>query len=172
MRRPLALALMSLAMMSPALAGGCTQAEPAPSSAPEAAPEAAPPPAPSPEVDIQAAQAFVHDGGTLDRPSFDPSGLATVSGRVEGDTAPVHAVAVAAGQTLTVEMRTDSSNLYFNVWDVTDTSGAAAFRGEVEDASASLTAVADTTYVIAPFQPRATARRGEAGDYVLTLRRQ
>jgi len=69
-------------------------------------------------------------------------------------------------------METDSSNLYFNVSEATDHSGAAVHRGEVDGQSATLTADRDMTYVIAPFQPRATARRDEAGDFTLTISRR
>lgn len=134
-----------------------------------ASPEAAPS---LPAVDEAGARRFLQGDGILTSVDFDKDGVATVEGVVSGETAPVYVAPVAKGQTLKVRMETASSNLYFNVSDSADDSGAALFRGEVEGAEASLTADRDMTYVITPFQPRATARRGASGDFSLTITRQ
>ena len=103
--------------------------------------------------------------------NFAQVGTQTVQGVVRGYAAPVYAVPVAKGQTLTVEFAPSNTNLYINVSDAADQSGAALHRGETDGATASLKADRDTTYVIAPYQPRAMARRGENGDFSLTVTR-
>lgn len=142
-----------------------------PAEAPVPVVEAAPAPA-LVVVDLGNAQQFAREGSPLVPVELDASGAARVQGRVEGEAAPVYAVAVGAGQTLTVTMQTDTSNLYFNVSEAADHSGAAVHRGEVDGAEAQLTPATDATYVITPFQPRATARRGEAGDFTLMFQRR
>ena len=144
---------------------------PASTPAPAGAP-AEPEPAALPSIDTENARQFVQGGSTLIEASFPAVGSTTAEGQVKGYDAPVYAVPVAAGQTLTVAMETASSNLYFNVSEATDHSGAAVHRGEVDGQTATLTADRDMTYVIAPFQPRATARRDEAGDFTLTISRR
>lgn len=144
---------------------------------PEAAGEPAPAvvvaePATLPQVDMANAQQFAADGGEVTTLTFARDGSTTVSGAVTGEKAPVYAVPVAAGQTLAVTFQSDSDNLYVNISDATDHSGAALHRGEFDGRTASLKAERDTTYIIAPFQPRATARRNETGDFTLTVARQ
>ena len=95
----------------------------------------------------------------------------TKEGMVKGYAAPVYAVPVASGQTLKVAFKPSNTNLYFNISDAADQSGAAVFRGEVDGQAAELKASKDTTYVITPFQTRATARRGSEGGYSLTISR-
>ena len=79
---------------------------------------------------------------------------------------------VAPGQTLNVAFKTTSTNLYMNVVDSADTSGAAVHRGEVDGPTANLTATKPTIYVIQPFQPRAPARRDEAGSFEIAVTRK
>ena len=57
--------------------------------------------------------------------TLDPAGAASVSGEVKGYKAPVYAVPVAAAQTLIVTFEPSNTNLYVNVVDSADTSGAA-----------------------------------------------
>ncbi|WP_300579112.1 hypothetical protein [Phenylobacterium sp.] len=146
-------------------------AAPAPA-APALAPET-PAPVPSlPAVDIANAEQFVTDeGDQLETLTFDPVGEMTVEGVADGSVAPIYAVPVAAGQTLTATLESANPNIYFNISDAADHSGAALFRGEVEGEAARLTAPRDMTYVLTPFQPRATARRGETAPYRLTVAR-
>lgn len=144
-----------------------TEADAAPAPSSPAAPQAA-----SPTVALDDARAFVRPGGTLETPAFDAAGLASATGTVRGDAAPVFAVALAAGQTAKVVFESASSNLYFNASDAADHSGAALHRGEVDGMTAVVTAPRDMTLVITPFQPRATARRGEAADFTLTITRR
>ncbi len=162
--------VLALVALGVAACGQSGSSEPAAVASSEvAAPEAAPS---LPAVDEAGARRFLQGDGVLTSLDFDRDGAATVKGVVSGDTAPVYAVPVAKGQTVKVRMETASSNLYFNVSDSADDSGAALFRGEVEGAEASVTADRDMTYVITPFQPRATARRGASGDFSLTITRQ
>jgi len=147
----------------------CNQ-EPAKPSTPPSAPA---PVAPKvlPALETANAVQFVQEGGALVPLEFDTEGTITVSGTVTGYAAPVYAVAVAQGQTLTVDFKTDSSNLYINISGAADHSGAALHRGEVEGKTATLTAPRSMTFVITPFQPRAMARRNESGDFSLTVTR-
>jgi len=142
-----------------------------PSEAP-ATPAATPPVPSAPAIDTEALKAKLPPDGTLEVLSFDAAGSARASGEVKGYAAPVYAVAVAAGQTLNVVFETTSTNLYMNVVDSADSSGAAVHRGEADGANATLTAAKPTIYLIQPFQPRATARRGEAGAFTLTVTRK
>lgn len=142
--------------------------EPTPTAA---AQNAASQPNPLPPVDTVNAQQFVIGKSVLTPVAFDRTGSTTVEGVVAGETAPVYAVPVAAGQTLTVVLKSASANLYVNVSDATDHSGAALHRGEVDGSTATLKADRDMTFVIVPFQPRATARRGETAPFSLTVSR-
>ncbi|MEG1451230.1 hypothetical protein [Brevundimonas sp.] len=136
-----------------------------PSAPAQTAPEALP------ALETANAQQFVPEGGSLVPLELDSAGNITVTGTVTGYVAPVYAVAVAQGQTLSVDFKTDSTNLYVNISDAADHSGAALHRGEVEGAKATLTAPRNMTFVIIPYQPRATARRNETGDFSLTVSR-
>ena len=150
---------------TPDLSGGPAAAPQAVSSMPDAAQAL-------PAVDEAAARAFVREeGSTLEVLTFDRVGSVTKEGTVKGYAAPVYAVPVASGQTLKVAFKPSNANLYFNISDAADQSGAAVFRGEVDGQMAELKAPKDTTYVITPFQPRAMARRGSEGGYSLTVSR-
>lgn len=128
--------------------------------------------APPPPLDVDNARQFVNGASQLVEVDVPASGAASLEGEVNGEDAPVYAVAVGAGQTLGVSIETTNPNLYFNVSEATDHSGAAVHRGEVDGTSASLKAERGQTYVITLFQPRATARRGEAGRFTLVITRQ
>lgn len=141
----------------------------APAPAPAAA--VAPPAASLPAVDAENARQFATGEDTFEALTFDRSGATTVKGVVRGDAAPVYAVPVAAGQTLTVTFVPANTNLYINVSDAADHSGAALHRGEVDGQTATLKAERDMTFVITPYQPRAMARRNETGEFSLTVAR-
>ena len=91
--------------------------EPAPSAA---AQTPASQPGPLPPVDTVNARQFVIGKSVLMPVAFDRTGSTTVEGVVAGETAPVYAVPVAAGQTLTVAFKSASANLYVNVSEATD----------------------------------------------------
>ena len=152
---------------------GCGQQATKPAEAPAEAPAAAPapPPAPvvAPVVDQAALKALLSPDETLEVVTLDPAGAASVSGEVKGYKAPVYAVPVAAAQTLIVTFEPSNTNLYVNVVDSADTSGAAVHRGEVDGPKARVTAAKAGVYLIKPFQPRATARRGESGTFKLAV---
>lgn len=155
-----------------ALLAACSPSKPEKAEAPAAPPAVAAPAAPAlPPVDTANAQQFATNGATLTPLTFERGGSTTVTGSVVGDKAPVYAVPVAAGQTLTVTFQSDSANLYVNVSDAADHSGAALHRGEMDGRTATLKADRDMTFVIVPFQPRATARRNETGAFSLTVAR-
>lgn len=178
---PIALLGLSLALAACGEGPGAapqaaSEATPDLSGGPAAAPQAvsATPGAdrPLPTVDEAAVRAFVReDGATLEVLAFDRVGSVSKAGMVKGYGAPVYAVPVAAGQTLTVVFKPSNTNLYVNISDTAETNGAAVFRGEVDGETAELKASRDTTYVIAPYQPRAMARRGAEGGYSLTVSR-
>ncbi len=163
----------SVAMI--ALVAACSQQTPEPADAPQGAPVPDAPAAiaetPLPTVDLATLQASASPGETLTAVEFPRVGSRVVTGRVVGDTTQAWVVPVAAGQTLTVRFAPSNANLYVNVFDAADTSGAAVHRGEVDGAEATLAANKDAVFIVRPFQPRAMARRGEAGDYTLTLGR-
>ncbi len=157
--------------------GACSPSQPAPAdqaAAPPAAvaeaPASAQPPA-LPAADLENARQFVQEGDALEELTFDRSGSTTVKGTVKGDAAPVYAVPVAQGQTMAVTFTPSNSNLYVNVSDAADHSGAALHRGEVDGNGATLKAERDMTFVITPFQPRAMARRNETGEFSITVAR-
>lgn len=155
------------------LCAACSQPQ---ASKPESDPAVAPPAvaateAALPDVDTVNAQHFIQGDSKLEVLDFAPAGTHTVQGAVRGYTAPVYAVPVAKGQTLSVNFAPSNTNLYINVSNAADQSGAALHRGETDGATASFKADRDTTYVITPYQPRATARRGEVGDFSLTVTR-
>lgn len=168
---PSSVRLFSLSLLSGAmLLAGCG----APDAKKPATP--APPPAakvvpPTPPVDAANARQFLTGDSTLVVIDFPRTGSLTMKGSVKGDAAPVYAVALASGQTLTVTFKPSNTNLYFNVSDAADHSGAALHRGEVDGGTATVKADRDMTLVIKPFQPRALARRGAVGDFTLTLSR-
>lgn len=155
---------LALSACSPSDQASTEKAGPQPQAAVDAPP-------PLPAVDLESARRFVQEGGALQELAFDRSGSTTVQGAVKGRAAPVYAVPVSQGQTLAVRFTPSNSNLYFNVSDAADTSGAALHRGEVDGNAATLKAARDMTFVITPFQPRAMARRDETGEFSITVAR-
>lgn len=124
------------------------------------------------EADTAAAQALLSPDETLKPLTVPKGGTIDVRGAVQGYKSNAYAVPVAAGDTLEVAFEPSNANLYFNVVDVADQSGAAVFRGEVEGNTATVQASVGTTYLVRPFQPRAMARRGEVGQYDLKVTRR
>jgi hypothetical protein len=124
-----------------------------------------------PAVDTAGAQRLISHDQTLQTLTFPPVGSSTASGRIVGYKSTAYLVPVAAGQTLVVTMQSPSDNAYFNVQNAADSSGAAVFRGEIEGRTVRIDAPADATYLINPFQPRATARRNETASYSFTVER-
>ncbi|MBL7649102.1 MAG: PPC domain-containing protein [Candidatus Hydrogenedentes bacterium] len=88
---------------------------------------------------------------------------------ITGYKTDVYGVSVPKGATLRVEMTTKSKSAYFNVVDVSDKSGAAVHRGEVEGPEASVAASVDGTYLIRPFLESPAAKRGEKAEYGLKI---
>ena len=155
-------------LLAAAMLGGlaaCGQSSPSPPSAAPAAPSL-------PSVDTAGARSLLSEDEALEPLSFPAEGSTTVTGEVVGYRSTAYAVPVAAGQTLRVDFAPSNTNLYVNIHDTADQSGAAVFRGEVEGAQATLTPAEPTTYLIRPFQPRATARRGERGAFTLAISRR
>ncbi|MEO1092336.1 MAG: hypothetical protein AAFX81_17070 [Pseudomonadota bacterium] len=127
---------------------------------------------PLPPADTAAAEALIGPDETLQVLEFAQDGSTTVTGTVDGYRSTAYAVPVASAQTLTVTFQPASQNLYMNVQNAADPSGAAVHRGEVDGPTSSLIAPEAGTYVIRPFQPRASARRGETVTYTITIARQ
>lgn len=158
-----AVILASMLAVAGLLAACTTQTAPPPT--PEAPAEAQ-----LPAVDTTGAQGLLSPDETLRTVSIPPEGSTEVGGDVVGYTSDAWAVPVAANQTLEVEYRPSNANLYMNIHDTADQSGAAVYRGEVDGNTATLTPATDTTYLVRPYQPRAMARRDEAGSYRLFFR--
>ncbi len=125
-----------------------------------------------PVVDVAAVKASLAPDDTLEALTFEPTGTTSASGAIKSYKAPVYAVPVAAGQTLTVAFKPSNTSQYLNVVDAADTTGAAVHRGEVDGPDASLTADKDTVYLLKPFLVRAAARRGESGTFEITVTRK
>jgi hypothetical protein len=125
-----------------------------------------------PDSDVAGAQALLSPDETLEVLTFADPGSTITSGTVIGYQSTAYAVPVAAGQTLRVVFEPASANLYMNVVDTVDHSGAAVHRGETDGSVAIIRAPRDMTYLIRPFQPRAMARRNESGQYTLTVSRE
>jgi hypothetical protein len=125
-----------------------------------------------PPVDETGAQRLIGPEQTVQTLSFPPVGSTKVSGRIIGYKSTAYAVPVATGQTLVVTMESPSDNAYFNVQNAADSSGAAVFRGEIAGRTARIHADSNATYLISPFQPRASARRNESASYSFTIERQ
>ena len=164
---------MTLAAAAALALAGCGQRADGPAEAPAEVPAAsAAAPAPvavAPAVDQAALKGLLSPDETLEVLTLDATGAASASGEVKGYKATVYAVPVAQGQTLSVTFEPSNTNLYMNVVDAADTSGAAAHRGEVDGPQASIAAAKAGVYLIKPFQPRATARRGESGTFKLAV---
>lgn len=125
-----------------------------------------------PAADRAAAQRLISPDETLQILSFPSVGSTGVSDTIEGYKHPAYLVPTAKGQTLTVVLESPSVNAYFNIHDAADSSGLAVFNGNSGERTARLTAPANMTYVIRPFQPRAMARRNETAPYSFTIERQ
>lgn len=117
-----------------------------------------------PAPDLAAAERLISSDETLQVVDFPVVGSTSLNGRVEVYRSVSYAVPVAQGRRLEVELRSPSSRAYFNIHDAADDSGAAVFNGNSGARIARLTAPRDMTYVIRPFQPRASARLGESFD--------
>lgn len=166
----LAAATVGLAACSP------SPSEPAPAPADASSPAAAPASpalrqaAALPAVDMTAAKARVTPETTVEAVPLSGDGETTVTGEVRGYEAPAYIIPVAAGQTLKVTFKPGNTNLYMNVFDVAD-QGVAAHRGDVDGEEAVIQAKAVGTYMIQPYQVRATARRGATGSYSIVISR-
>jgi hypothetical protein len=142
-----------------------------PAAPPAKAVAVAPDPKALPLVDAPRLRARMAAEQALQVVDFPRDGEIRIAGKVSGWRAPVYAVPVAAGQTLNVELQAKSKNLYVNVGDAADTTGAALHRGEVDGPKAKIKAERAGVYFVAPYQPRAMARRAEAADFTLILSR-
>lgn len=156
-------------LIGASLLAGCGRTADEKTTAPVPPPEPAADALPAPER--TRLQGRMAPEQTLEILSFAKDGETVASGEVRGYRAIVYAVPVAAGQTLQVDYRPAGTNTYINVGDAADTSGAALFRGEVDGKKATLSVTAPTIFFIAPFQTRATARRGDVEAYSMVVKR-
>lgn len=166
----LAAATVGLAACSPSPSEPASAPADAPSPAATTASPALHQAAALPAVDMAAAKARVTPETTVEAVPLSGDGETTVTGEVRGYEAPAYVIPLAAGQTLKVRFKPDNTNLYMNVFDVADP-GVAAHRGDVDGEEAVIQAQADGTYMIQPYQVRATARRGESGSYSIVISR-
>lgn len=93
---------------------------------------------------------------------------ATVEGRIEGDRVVDHTVAARAGQTMTVEMRTDHDAAYFNVLPP-GSRDAAVHVGSVAGNAWSGRLERDGSYTVRVYLMRSAARRHEVAHYTLKV---
>jgi hypothetical protein len=126
-----------------------------------------------PVVDTAAARSLLSADETLRVVDFPAVGSTSLTGRVEGYKSVAYAIPVARGQQVTIELTSDSPNAHFNVQDPVDGKRAVVFNGNFAGRVARLQPMEeDVTYVVRPFQQRATARRGESFDYTLVVDRR
>jgi hypothetical protein len=92
---------------------------------------------------------------------------AVLLGQIKGDTTIDYVVRAAAGQTIDVRLKKSNPQNYFNVLPPGST-GSAMFVGDTgEDYSGLLPA--DGDYIVRVYLMRPAARRGESGNYTLTI---
>jgi hypothetical protein len=125
-----------------------------------------------PAPNIAGAKKLISPDEILKPLDFPVVGRQRVSGTINGYQHPAYLVPVAKGQTLTVTLTSASDNACFNIHDAADQSGMAVFNGNSGERTARLTATAAMSYVIRPFQPRASARRKERIPFRLTVERR
>jgi hypothetical protein len=92
---------------------------------------------------------------------------AVVNGQLEGDATVDYVVRAAAGQTLTVRLRTSNAQNFFNVLPPGST-GSAMFVGVADDDYSGMLP-ADGDYVVRVYLMRPAARRGESSHYTLAV---
>lgn len=118
----------------------------------------------------KAARSMLTSDETLTMLDVKPGATKVINKAViTGYKTSVYGVSVPKGATLRVEMTTKSKSAYFNVVDVSDKSGAAVHRGEVEGLEARVAASVDGTYLIRPFLESPAAKRGEKAEYGLKI---
>jgi hypothetical protein len=88
-------------------------------------------------------------------------------GRVRGYDVVDYLVGVRAGQQMTVSLRSDNGQNYFNV--SAPGGGDAFFHGDAEGGDAQFTTQRSGDYVVRVYLMRAAARRGEAGNFTLEI---
>jgi hypothetical protein len=125
-----------------------------------------------PAVDEAALKARLTTDETLSILDFDRVAETTAQGAVSGFKAPVYAVPIAAGQTLTVDHLPPSGSVSYNIVDAKDASGTALFKSETQGNPAAVKAATNAVYLIKPFQPSEAARRGETADFTLIVGRK
>ena len=93
---------------------------------------------------------------------------ATVKGTIKGDQFRDYQVNARAGQTMTVNLVNPDGRAFFNVLPP-GSSGKAVFIGSTSGNSFKGRVPADGATTVRVYQMRATARRGEAANYTLTI---
>lgn len=90
-----------------------------------------------------------------------------VRGRVRGYDYIDYLVGVRSGQQMTVTLRSDNGQNYFNV--TAPGGGEAFFHGDAEGDTAQFTTQRNGDYRVRVYLMRAAARRGEVGNFRLEI---
>lgn len=125
-----------------------------------------------PVPDISGAQRLLTLDQTLETPSFEANGGTMVDATIDGYKTAVYVIGVVKGQELTVQLESDTPNLYFDVLEPKFGGGSAKiFSTEAACRGTRIRALADTTYVIRPFLARSLAERDASVGYTLCINR-
>ena len=92
---------------------------------------------------------------------------ATVRGTIKGDQTVDYILGAAAGQTMTVTLKTSNAGNYFNVMPTGEE--AALFIGSTSGSSFTGSLAASGDYTVRVYLMRAAARRDETASYTITF---
>jgi len=100
------------------------------------------------------------------------AGSATVKSSIKGDEDGEYLVAVKAGETLTVSLRSDNNSTYFNVWAPGKVPGQdeALFAGAVTGDVFSQQLDEAGDYLVQVYLYRNAARRGETSHFTVSVK--
>jgi hypothetical protein len=106
---------------------------------------------------------------TTKKVAFPVGKSATVlQGKITGEQTIDYTIGANQGQKLNISLANANSIVYFNVLPP-GSSGEAIFIGQNEGNKCSITLAQSGTYKIRVYQMRSTARRGEVGNYSLSI---
>ncbi|NEX16924.1 MAG: hypothetical protein C1943_09920 [Halochromatium sp.] len=125
-----------------------------------------------PDPNITAAQRMLSLDQTLETPSFEANGGTIVDATIDGYKTAIYVIGVVKGQVLTVQVESDTPNVYFDVLEPTLGGGSAKiFSTEAACRGTRIHAPSDTTYVIRPFLAKSLAERNASVRYTLCINR-
>jgi hypothetical protein len=125
-----------------------------------------------PDPNIAAAQWMLSLNQTIETPSFPANGGTLVETSIDGYKTAVYVIGAVKGQTLTVQLDSESPNVYFDVLETGLGGGSKKiFSTEAACRGARIRAQSDTTYIIRPFLASALADAGATARYTLCINR-